>query len=148
MVKGQTLGTPYKKLLLGAMLISEMCCLDVTQKNPISADKIVADICSDKDNCLKQQYHALQSAYEFAAKQAERFDVLPATDYLKIHYFLTNDMPLEKPFVDMEPISEGLWNLFSDFYNEERDYPKLFEAGIILYCIENVVAVPLHPLCK
>lgn len=147
-VKGQTLGTSYKKVLWEAMLISEMCCLDATQKVPISAHKIVADICSDKDNFLKQQYNSLKSAYEFAAKQAERFGVLPATDYLKIHYFLTKDMPLEELLVDVEPITEELWNLFATFYSAENDYPKLLEAGIILYCLENIVVVPLHPLCK
>ena len=148
MVKGQIIGTPYKKLLWDAMLISGICCLDATQRIPISAYKIVADICSDKNNFLKQQYNSLKSAYEFAAKQAERFGILSATDYLKIHYFLTNDTPLEELLIDVEPIAEELWNLFSTFYSAESDYPKLFEAGIILYCLENIVSVPLHPLCK
>lgn len=147
-VKGQLLGTSHKKLLWDAMIISEMCCLDVAQKATIPAENILMGICSSKDNQLKQQYESLQSAYAFAAKQGERFGVLPATDYLKIHYFLTNQMPLEKLFFDMEPVSEELWTLFSTFYSEDNDYPKLLDAGIIIYCLEKIVAVPLHPLCK
>lgn len=121
-------------------------------KSILSKDKIRVDAYCRVSTMSDEQETSMinQKIYykDYIEKKPEWVLVDIYSDYLKIHYFLTNDTPLEKLFVDMEPISEELWNLFSGFYNAEMEFPKLLEAGIILYYLENVIAVPLHPLCK
>lgn len=146
--KGQCLGIAYDKLLWDAMIVNELRYLNSSQKQVPSAEKVITDIYSQKSNIIKSTYEKIQYASNYVLRVAERYRVLPATDFLKIHKYLNGGHSIEHLSLDMSMLSEELWQLLIPFYGQDNDFPKLLEAGIIMYCMDVQAAFPLHPFCK
>lgn len=153
MVRGQTMNTPYPKLLWECMLVTELRDLNIIQHKDYSMEEIIIGIYSDKTCSIKAEYDNLLYGMKQISQITGRFNVLPATDFIKIHELLKHDnqgvFEHMKIAESTEVLAEELWEILTPFYDEQSTFPKLLESILVCYQLDcAAISAELHSFCK
>lgn len=153
MVREQAMDTPYPNLLWECMIVRELRDLNIIQQKDYSLEEIIIGIYSDRACGIKTKYDSLLYGIKQVSQITGKFDILPATDFVKIHaLFEYSDWSVFehiKISETTEVLSEELWEILTPLYDKQSTYPKLLESILLCYQLDHAaISAELHPFCK